>query len=189
MRRKIRFALASVALSLSAIGGVSAQQVASTIPAVLQLCPADSAGRCVPVVQAFVAQRELGARLDADLVDLVAALAGAAQDPRVTRPICLDIADGMRVAGEAMVDTGLRDQTFALADALCLGGFETAAISTSAPGGSSTESLSPTTDGGNPVVPAPVVPDPVVPAPVVPDPVVPDPDDTDECESECDDRT
>jgi hypothetical protein len=175
MRRKISLALAGLALSFSAIGGVSAQQVASTIPAVLQLCPADSAGRCVPVVRSFVAQREMGARLDADLVDLVAALAGAAQDPRVTRPICLDIADGMRVAGEAMVDAALRDQTFALADALCRGGFETAATSTFGPSG--TDSLSPTTDGGNAVAPAPVVPTPVVP--------VPD-DDTDECETECD---
>ena len=104
-----------------------AQLVASTIPAVLSICPDNAATPCVPAVQSFISQQAAGSQRDADLVALVVQLAGVAQNPSTTQPMCLDIADGIRAAGEAVQDGAQAQEIQNIADALCAGGATTAA--------------------------------------------------------------
>jgi len=127
MQKSFIAALSAAAFMMVGAIPAQAQLVASTIPAVLSICPDNAATPCVPAVQSFISQQAAGSQRDADLVALVAQLAGVAQNPSTTQPMCLDIADGIRAAGEAVQDGAQAQEIQNIADALCAGGATTAA--------------------------------------------------------------
>ena len=127
MQKFLSAALAATAIVLAGMLPLQAQQVASTIPAVLSICPDDSQTVCVPTVQEFIGQHPAGSQRDADLLALVVQLAGVAQDPSTTHPMCLDIADGIRTASGAVQNGAQAQEIMDIANALCEGGATTAA--------------------------------------------------------------
>lgn len=127
MLKYLSVAIAAIVFTMVGAMSAQAQLVASTIPAVLSICPDNTTTPCVPAVQSFISQQPASTQRDADLLALVAQLAGVAQDPTTTHPMCLDIADGIRAAGEAVQNGAQAQEIQDIADALCEGGTTTAA--------------------------------------------------------------
>ena len=144
--------------TLTAVGlpvGTFAQQGATLVQAVLEGCPAGAFRSCVPAVQAAVAVFPAGAQRDAELIAASVSLAEIARRPQTPFFTCLDIADGIRVAGRAVTDAASSQALLELADSLCRRGFETAATGggdntppASLVGGTSSDAVPPPTSGG-----------------------------------------
>ena len=129
MQKSVGAVVVTAALGAWCVGDAVGQTAAVSIPALLLLCPDIAANRCVPVVRSFVAQQR-GLPPDAELVRLVSALADVAQAPRTTMRMCLDIAEGIKVVGEAVADGEQRDAIMSIADSLCGDTLSTAAVQT-----------------------------------------------------------
>ena len=104
-----------------------AQQGGSLVQTVLAGCPAGAFQSCVPVVNAAIAAFPAGPQRNADLVAVSASLADIARRPQTSSRTCLDIAQAIRVAGQAVTDRASSRALADLADSLCGPGFETAA--------------------------------------------------------------
>ena len=127
MQKSVGAVVVTAALGAWCVGDAVGQTAAVSIPALLLQCPDIAGDRCVPVVRNFVAQQR-GLAQDAELVRLVSALAEVAQLPRTTTRMCLDIAEGIKVAGEAVADGEQRDAIMSIADSLCGDTLSTAAV-------------------------------------------------------------
>src|SRR5690606_10319395 len=116
---------AALLLGLAAVP-VSAQVL--TVQMVLSDCPdIPQAQACPGLAEQFVDARSPGSQRDAQIVNLVLAIAEAAQQPRVPMPSCLNAADGLRVLADGVGNAGQEKQIRDIADSLCLG-LRTAAI-------------------------------------------------------------
>lgn len=104
-----------------------AQQGGSLVQTVLAGCPAGASQGCVPVMNAAIAAFPAGAQRNADLVSVSVTLADIARRPGTPVQTCLDIAQGIRLAGQAVTDAGRSRALLELADSLCGPGFVTAA--------------------------------------------------------------
>ena len=106
-----------------------------TVRQVLTQCPDIAAARACPAVATeFLASRAPGPASDAQIVNLVVALAEAGQTPKVPMPVCLNVADGLRVLAGGVSNAGQAQQIRDIADALCQN-VTTAAIGDDAPAG------------------------------------------------------
>ena len=124
-------ATASVAfLALTATPSLAA--ITPTPGQILAKCPdIAKAVECPARAGDFLAPRPKSAESDAQIIDLVLKIAEAAQDRRVTMPVCLNAADGLRVLAGGVQDGARARQIQDIADALCKG-VRTAAIGTPA---------------------------------------------------------
>jgi hypothetical protein len=158
----MRIALALIA-SVTALGLAtpSTAQVIS-ISQVLADCPDFAlAQACPSVATEFLDDRRPGTQRNGQVVNLVIAIADAAQPQTVPRPVCLNAAEGLRVLATGVTNDDQAKQINDIADALCLGN-RTAAIRgpgglfDSLAGGGGTGGGGGGGGGGDPVV----VPDP-----------------------------
>ena len=124
--------MSHVAAGLFSLGlvfapGLSSAAVIQTAQDLMSVCPALSSGTgCPEGAQAYLDAVQPS---NAQIVSLVSSIAGAADTPQVPKPICLDAAQGIRVLGEGVSNSGQRQQIFVIADELCQG-LATAAIPT-----------------------------------------------------------
>lgn len=124
--------MSHVAAGLFSLGlvfapGLSSAAVIQTAQDLMSVCPALSSGTgCPEGAQAYL---DAVRPSNAQIVSLVSSIAGAADTPQVPKPICLDAAQGIRVLGEGVSNSGQRQQIFVIADELCQGS-STAAIPT-----------------------------------------------------------
>jgi hypothetical protein len=108
--------------SLAALGlsTPSTAQVIS-VSQVLAECPDLSLGEACPTVATgFLQGRRPGTRLNGQVVDLVVAIAEAAQQDGIPRKVCLNAADGLRVLATGVTNEDQANQINDIADALCL---------------------------------------------------------------------
>lgn len=93
---------------------------ALTIKQALSQCPDVPAARaCRAVAAAFLAERIAGPKTDAQIVNLVRALADAAERPNVSLRVCRNTADGMKVLARGMTNGKQARQVIGLANDLC----------------------------------------------------------------------
>lgn len=141
-------------LGMFSLAGAAQAQVL-TVRQVVSQCPdLRAASACPGVATAFLAGRSAGSQTDAQIVNLVLALADAVQNPAVTMPICLDTAEGMLVLAGGMSNPGQAQQIRDIADGLCE---NTQTAATGGAGGSNPpagppQSISQTEGNGNPTV-------------------------------------
>lgn len=165
-------AFSAIALPLAS----QAQQGGSLVQTVLAGCPAGAFQSCVPVVNAAIAAFPAGAQRNAELVAVSASLADIARRPQTSARTCLDIAQGIRVAGQAVTDPASSRALLELADSLCGPGFETAATGGDDPpaaslvGGSTGDASPPAPPSSPPSSPPPTSPPPSSPPPSSPPP-------------------
>jgi hypothetical protein len=138
---RIAFALVASLVSLGLSTPSSAQVI--SVSQVLAECPDFAlAQACPSVATEFLDDRRPGTRRNTQVVDLVVAIAGAAQQQTVPRRVCLNAAEGLRVLATGVTNEDQAKQINDIADALCLGN-RTAAI------GPLFDSLSSSSGGGN----------------------------------------
>ena len=129
---KITTALLSLGLLVGSTGLVSGQGV-MTVGMVLAECPdIPGAVACPGVATEFLASAPTPS--DAQIVNLVLALAEAAQQPAVTMPICLNTADGLLVLADGVENDGQAAQIRDIAASLCVGATTAAIGGGGAPG-------------------------------------------------------
>ena len=121
----------------------------------------------VPVMNAALAAFPAGARRNADLVAVSITLADIARRPQTSVQTCLDIAQGIRLAGQGVTDAARSRALLDLAASLCGPGLVTAATGNG--NGAASASL---VGGGTSDTPPPPPPPPAAP------PVSPPPADT-----------
>ena len=120
MRINVNLTLAAAGLALLTIGGASAAVTSSAvITPVLEACPIDESAGCADAVAGFIASRPADAPLNDEIVDLVAALAYAANHPNITPAMCIEIEQGIRVAGAAVTLPAPKQAIRTIADNLC----------------------------------------------------------------------
>ena len=124
----MKFALALFAtLSIVAVATPSSAQVIS-VSQVLADCPDFALAQACPgLATEFLEDRRPGTRRNGQVVNLVVAIAEAAQPQTVPRPVCLNAADGLRVLATGVTNEDQAKEINDIADALCLGN-RTAAI-------------------------------------------------------------
>jgi hypothetical protein len=128
MEYHMKIALALVAAFI--VGGIATPSSAQVISAsqVLSDCPdVPAAQACPGLATAFLGNAAPTTRRDGRIVNLVVAIAEAAQQPRVPRRSCLNAADGLRVLATGVTTDEQAQQINDIADALCRGS-RTAAI-------------------------------------------------------------
>jgi hypothetical protein len=134
MEHEMRIAFALVA-SLTAFGfsTPSSAQVISVSQALTECPDLALAQACPSVATEFLDGRAPGTPRNGEIVNLVVAIAEAAQQDSVPRRVCLNAAEGLRVLANGVTDDADEaSQINDIADALCLRN-RTAAIGT--PGG------------------------------------------------------
>src|SRR5690349_24504558 len=125
--KRLLFALGALAV-LAMTSSPSLAVITPTPGQILALCPdIREAQACPTSATNFLTPRPKGPTSDAQIVDLVLKIAEAAQDEKVTMPVCLNAAEGLRVLATGMEDEGRAQQILDIADALCEG-VRTAAI-------------------------------------------------------------
>lgn len=151
------------AISATALPVASqAQQGGSLVQTVLAGCPVGASQGCVPVMNAAIAAFPAGAQRNADLVSVSVTLADIARRPGTPVQTCLDIAQGIRLAGQAVTDAGRSRALMELADSLCGSGFVTAAT------GNGSDTPSASLVGGSTGDTPPPAPPPAAPPPAPP---------------------
>lgn len=91
-------------------------------------CPdIDQARDCPGLAEEFLSTRPMSAVSDGQIVSLVLAIAELSQVPRVSMPVCLNAADGLRVLAGGVSSSDQQAQIEDIADSLC-DGTNTAAI-------------------------------------------------------------
>lgn len=91
-----------------------------TVTQVINGCPDIAAARaCPPLAQQFLDGRVVGPVSDGQIVNLVVAIAELAQTPRVSMPVCLNAAVGLRVLAGGVSTEDRQTQINDIADALC----------------------------------------------------------------------
>jgi hypothetical protein len=116
--------LSAVAFPVSS----SAQQGGSLVQTILDGCPGGAFRSCVPTINAAIAAFPPGAQRNVDLIAVSVALAEIARRPQTPVSTCLDIAEGIRTAGQAVTSRVDSQALVELADSLCARGFETAGV-------------------------------------------------------------
>jgi hypothetical protein len=118
----MKLALALVAaLSIAAVTTPSSAQVISAAQ-VLADCPdVPRAQACPPLAAGFLGDEAPSAARDQQIVDLVVAIAEAAQQNNVPRRACLNAADGIRILATGVSTAEQSAQISDIADALCAG--------------------------------------------------------------------
>jgi hypothetical protein len=178
MKHVVFVLLLGSAFSATVLPAVSqAQQGGSLAQTVLAGCPAGAAQGCVRVMNAAIAAFPAGAQRNADLVAVSVTLADIARRPQTSVQTCLDIAQGIRLAGQAVTDAGRSRALLELADSLCGPGFVTAATGNgnAAPSGSL---VGGSTGDTPPPPPAPPAAPPPSPPPAPPAETPPPPTET-----------
>ena len=135
-----------------------AQQGGSLVQTVLAGCPAGGFQSCVPVMNAALAAFPAGARRNADLVAVSITLADIARRPQTSVQTCLDIAQGIRLAGQGVTDAARSRALLDLAASLCGPGLVTAAT-----GNGNREASASLVGGGTSDTPPPPPPPPAAP--------------------------
>lgn len=124
--------LAAPLLMLLSAGGASAAVEATTIDAVVSLCPIEArVGSCANAVISFVSAQPAGEARNEDIIDLVSALATAARHPDITPYMCAELEEAILIAGSQVTLPAPRQQIADIASGLCLGevdDFTTASI-------------------------------------------------------------
>lgn len=116
--------LALAIIAAITLGAAATPASAQVIPAsqVLADCPdVPAAQACPALAAAFLGNRAPTVRRDGRIVNLVVAIAEAAQQPRVPRRACLNAADGLRVLATGVTKEEQATQINDIADALCIG--------------------------------------------------------------------
>jgi hypothetical protein len=118
----MKFALALVAaLSIVGAASPSSAQVISASQ-VLSGCPdLPQAQACPALATSFVSNWATSTEKDRQIVNLVVAIAEAAQQNKVSRQACLNAADGIRVLATGVSIAEQSQQISDVADALCAG--------------------------------------------------------------------
>lgn len=118
----MKFALALIAaLATTGVSTPSSAQVISTTQ-VLSDCPdVLQAEACPALAIAFLGNQGPSPRRDQQIVNLVVAIAEAAQQTNVSRQACLNAADGLRVLASGVSSPEQSTQISDIADALCAG--------------------------------------------------------------------
>lgn len=123
---RIAFALVASLIALGLSTPTTAQVI--SVSQVLTECPDFAlAQACPSVATEFLEDRRPGTRRNGQVVNLVVAIAEAAQPQTVPRPVCLNAAEGLRVLAAGVTNEDQAKQITDIADALCLGN-RTAAI-------------------------------------------------------------
>lgn len=166
MKHLVFALLLSSAFSATALTAAShAQQGGSLVQTVLAGCPTGTSQGCVPAMDAAIAAFPAGAQRNADLVAVSITLADIARRPQTPVRTCLDIAQGIRLAGQAVTDAARSRALIELAGSLCGPGLETAATGNA--GNTPSASLVGGSSGDAPP-PAPPAPPPSSPPPASP---------------------
>jgi hypothetical protein len=119
MRINAHLTLAAAGLALLTIGAASAAATPSAVLApVLDACPIEDSAGCADAVAGFIASRP-AETLNEEIVDLVAALAYAADHPNMTPAMCVELQEGIRVAGAAVTLPAPKQTIKATAENLC----------------------------------------------------------------------
>ena len=121
--RKLTLLLASAALGTC--GLVTVLPASAAVLSVAQVtngCPdIDQARECPALAEQFLSDRPAGPVSDGQIVTLVVSIAELAQVPRVTLPVCLNAADGLRVLAGGVSTESQQTQIEDIADSLCDG--------------------------------------------------------------------
>jgi uncharacterized membrane protein YgcG len=111
-------------------------------------CPdIDQARDCPGLAEEFLSTRPMSAVSDGQIVSLVLAIAELSQVPRVSMPVCLNAADGLRVLAGGVSSPEQQTQIEDIADSLC-DGTNTAAIRRGLSDANSLSSAGGAGDGG-----------------------------------------
>jgi hypothetical protein len=120
MRINAHLTFAAAGLALLTIGVASAAVTPSAVLApVLDACPIEDSAGCADAVAGFIASRPADAALNDEIVDLVAALAYAAEHPNMTPAMCIELEHGIRVAAAAVTLPAPKQAIKTIAENLC----------------------------------------------------------------------
>lgn len=113
--------LTSVAFgALSAMTAFPASAAVLSVAQVTVGCPdIDQARECPALAEEFLTGRPFGPSSDGEIVSLVLAIAELSQVPRVSMPVCLNAADGLRVLALGVSNSDQQVQIEEIADSLC----------------------------------------------------------------------
>lgn len=117
---RIAFALVASLIAFGLSTPTTAQVI--SVSQVLTECPDFAlAQACPSVATEFLNDRRPGTRRNGQVVNLVVAIAEAAQPQTVPRPVCLNAAEGLRVLATGVTNEDQAKQITDIADALCRG--------------------------------------------------------------------
>ena len=140
--------LSGAALGVLTMASLPASAAVLSVAQVTTGCPdIDQARECPALAEEFLSTRPMSRESDGQIVSLVLAIAELSQVPRVSMPVCLNAADGLRVLAGGVSSEDQEAQINDIAESLC-DGTNTAAIRRGLGDINSLASAGPAGDGG-----------------------------------------